>query len=73
MTEAGKVLIGIGAAIVVLGLIALGLGKLGFRGMPGDIRYETDNIRVYFPIVTCIVLSVLLSTAVWLWQLLTRR
>ena len=73
MTEAGKVLIGIGAVIVVLGLIALGLGKLGFRGMPGDVRIETDNVRVYFPIITCIVLSVLVSGAMWLWQFLSRR
>jgi hypothetical protein len=73
VTEAGKVLVGVGVAVVVLGLIALGLGKLGFRGMPGDIRMETDNVRVYFPIVTCIVLSVLLSAALWLWKVLTRR
>ncbi|NLU22946.1 MAG: DUF2905 family protein, partial [Phycisphaerae bacterium] len=35
--------------------------------------YESDHVRVYFPIVTCIVLSVVLTLVLWLWQWLGRR
>ncbi len=58
-----KVLILVGVILVVLGIIWSAfpevfswLGKL-----PGDIRYESGNTRVYFPIVTMIVISVVLS------------
>lgn len=73
MTDAGKLLVVIGAILVVLGVAVWGLGRLGLRGLPGDVRYESDGVRVYFPIVTCIVLSVVLTLGVWLWQWLGRR
>lgn len=73
MTDAGKLLVVIGAILVVLGAAVWGLGRLGLRGLPGDVRYESDGVRIYFPIVTCIVLSVVLTLAVWLWQWLGRR
>jgi hypothetical protein len=70
---AGRLLVAIGAAIALLGLILWGLGKAGFRGLPGDIRYESDNVRIYFPIVTCIAVSVVLTLALWLWHWLSRK
>lgn len=73
MTQLGKYLTLLGVAIVVIGLIFWGLGKSGFRGLPGDIRVETKHVKVYFPIVTCIVLSVLLTLAAWLWTWFHRR
>lgn len=68
-TPMGKVLIGIGAGIVLLGLLLMaadrfhGLGWLfGWLGrLPGDISYRRDNVSFYFPITTSLVLSVLLS------------
>jgi hypothetical protein len=58
----GKLLIIAGGALIVLGLV-LYFGKgLGFLGrLPGDIRIERPNVRVYLPITTCILLSLLLS------------
>ncbi len=41
MTQIGKYLIVLGLALAAVGLIVWGLGKIGFRGLPGDIRIET--------------------------------
>ena len=62
MPEVGKFLVIIGIAIVVLGFILwTGIGA-GFLGkLPGDIRIERGNSVFYFPIVTCIVISIVLS------------
>ena len=73
MTQAGKLLIVVGLLVAVGGVVVWGLGRAGFRGLPGDVRYEGDNVRVYFPIVTCIVLSVILTALMWVWQWLGRR
>lgn len=63
----------VGAALVVAGGLVWLAGKLGFRGMPGDIRYDSGNFSVYVPIVSCLVLSALLTGLVWLWQWIGRR
>ena len=61
MPELGKLLVFFGIAIVAMGaLLWLGLGHWIGR-LPGDIRIERGNTRFYFPIVTCIVISVVLS------------
>lgn len=73
MTEIGKVLVALGLGVAVLGLALWGLGRLGFRGLPGDIRVEGAGFRFYFPIVSCVVLSLVLTGAAWLWQWLCRR
>ncbi len=68
MTHMGKVFILLGVVMIVVGIIVWAIGRLGFRGLPGDIRYESDHVHIYFPIVSCIVLSVILTLAFWLWQ-----
>ena len=73
MPNAGKLLFIVGLLVAVAGLVVWGLGRAGFRGMPGDIRYESGNGRFYFPVVTCIVLSVILTAVMWLWQWIGRR
>lgn len=73
MTEVGKYLVTAGLLLVLAGAAVWGLGRAGFRGLPGDFRYEAEHVRVYFPIVTCIVLSVLLSAVMWIWQWFSRR
>ena len=68
MGESGKVLIGLGALLVVLGIVLLAAGKLQLPlgRLPGDITWRGKNSVVYFPIVTCIVVSVLLSLVFWI-------
>jgi hypothetical protein len=41
------------------------LSKLGLGRLPGDIRVEGENSFFYFPIVTCIVISIVLSVVLW--------
>lgn len=62
----GWMLVIVGLAIAGFGLIwvlAPNLPRLG--RLPGDIVIERENSRFYFPIVTCIVVSVVLSLATW--------
>ena len=54
-------LIGIGLALVVVGLLWPWLERLGLGRLPGDIVIERGNFRFYFPIVTCLVVSGVVS------------
>jgi Protein of unknown function (DUF2905) len=66
--ETGKILIAVGIVLAGVGaLLAFG-GKLPFRlgRLPGDIVYQGRNGSFYFPAVTCILLSVVLSLLMWL-------
>ncbi|MDX1566502.1 MAG: DUF2905 family protein [Longimicrobiales bacterium] len=73
MTDVGRILVFAGLVLLAVGLLVWGLGRVGFRGLPGDIRYESENVRIYFPVVTMLVLSVLLSVVVWIIQRLGGR
>ena len=69
----GRLMIAVGLGLAALGLLTLAASKLGFPRLgklPGDIVYRGKNTTVYFPIVTCIALSVLLTLAL---ALLSRR
>jgi len=68
MGDLGKILIGVGGLLVVLGVALVLAGKLNLPlgRLPGDISYRGKNTVVYFPIVTCIVVSVLLSLILWI-------
>lgn len=58
----GRLLVGVGILLVIVGLIMIGLGRfLNFGSLPGDIVYKKGNFTFYFPIVTCIVISVIIS------------
>ena len=74
MGDLGKILIGIGGLLVVLGVVLVAAGKLSLPlgRLPGDISYRGKNTVIYFPIVTCIVVSVLLSLIFWIVGLFRR-
>ena len=60
--QLGKMLIGFGALMIVLGGAMVLLGKIpGLGKLPGDILIKGEHGNFYFPIVSCIILSVLLS------------
>ena len=61
-----RVLIIFGVALIAVGLLWPVLGKLGFGRLPGDIVIERENFRLYIPIATSIIVSVLLSLLLWL-------
>ena len=56
-----KILIIVGITILVVGLLYPYLKKIGLGQLPGDIIYKSDNSTFFFPIVTCIIISVVLT------------
>ncbi len=69
-----RILIFAGAALMLLGLLAMALGRLNLPlgRLPGDINLRGRNVSFSFPIVTCLLLSVLASAVLWLINRLTR-
>lgn len=63
MGAIGKALLGLGAALVVIGLLLLGLERLGVRSwrLPGDIAIQRDGYSFYFPLGTSILISIVLT------------
>ena len=73
MGDLGKMLLGIGLVMVLLGGILLLAGHLAGKvpwlgRLPGDIYIERGNWRFYFPLGTSILLSVALSLLLWLFS-----
>lgn len=68
MTDLGKILVGAGILLIVIGILVLLLGKSGLPlgRLPGDIIYRGKNTTFYFPLATSIVLSFVLSVALYL-------
>ncbi|WP_274365448.1 DUF2905 domain-containing protein [Paenibacillus thermotolerans] len=71
MNPAAKFLIAAGVVLIIAGLVWQFGGKyLQWLGkLPGDIAVEKENVRFYFPIVTCIVISVAGSLIMYLFRL----
>jgi len=63
-----RALIIIGALLLLAGLAWPWLSKLGLGRLPGDIRIETESGGFFFPIVTCIVVSIVLSVLLYLFR-----
>jgi Protein of unknown function (DUF2905) len=61
-----RALIVIGLAIAAIGLLWPWLSRLGLGRLPGDIRVETESGGFYFPLMTCLIISVVLSLVLWL-------
>lgn len=61
-------LIVLGLLIVVIGLAWPWLSKLPFGRLPGDIAIERDNVKIYFPIVSMLILSVVLSLVLYFFR-----
>ena len=67
MSSLGKLLIGAGGLLILIGAIVLlaGRANIPIGRLPGDISYRGKNTAVFFPITTCIILSILLSFILW--------
>ncbi|HWQ91953.1 MAG TPA: DUF2905 domain-containing protein [Clostridia bacterium] len=69
MSELGKILFLTGLVIAVAGLMLwMGIGRGWLGRLPGDIQYSRGNFSFYFPIVTCILVSVLLTIILWIFR-----
>jgi hypothetical protein len=60
-----RFLIVLGLAILVIGLLWPYLSQIGLGRLPGDIVIERENMTFYFPLMTCLLLSVPLSLVFW--------
>ncbi len=66
----------LGKALIVAGLILTGVGVLIWSGigkgwlgrLPGDIHYTKGDFSFHFPIVTCLLISLILTVVVWLFR-----
>jgi len=58
----GKTLILVGLILVVMGMIVLLLPKIPWLGkLPGDLFFKGEKVSFYFPLTTCIIISILLT------------
>jgi hypothetical protein len=64
--QLGRWLVVIGIVIVAVGLLTILLGRIGLFRLPGDIEFGGRNWRVYFPLATSVLLSLLLTLVFWL-------
>lgn len=67
MSDLGRILVFLGLLLVVAGLVVLGLNRLNIPlgRLPGDFNWRGRGWSVSFPLVTCLLLSVLLSLLLW--------
>lgn len=67
----GWMLLAVGLLLALAGLACLAAPSLPWLGrLPGDIRIERENFRFYFPLATCLLLSLLASLVLWIIRLL---
>jgi len=66
MADVGRMLIVLGVALAVIGAVVMLLGRTGLGRLPGDIVYWGKNTTFYFPLASCILISVVLSIVLFL-------
>lgn len=63
----GKIFIVLGIILIIIGGLFILGGKIPFLGrLPGDIAIQKKNFSFYFPITTCIIISIIFSLIMWL-------
>ena len=69
MNALGKLLVIVGLLIAAVGVVLWsGVGKGWLGRLPGDIHYTKGNFSFHFPIVTCLIVSVVLTLLLWLFR-----
>jgi hypothetical protein len=66
--DVGRLLIVLGLAVLAVGVLWPVISRIGLGRLPGEIVIERGDATFYLPIVTCIILSVVLSVALWLFN-----
>ena len=61
-----RFLIGLGLAVLLAGIAWPLISRIGLGRLPGDIVVQRGNTSFYFPLVTCLVISLVLSALAWL-------
>ena len=70
MQEVGKLILGLGVLLVLIGLVLWRFPQLfGWLGkLPGDVSIQKGNFNFYFPLATCILISLVLTLLSWLFR-----
>jgi hypothetical protein len=63
-----RILIGLGLVILFAGIMWPVLSRIGLGRLPGDIMFQRGGATFYFPLVTCIIVSIVLSALFWLFN-----
>lgn len=63
-----KILISIGILLIVLGLAWPWIGKLPLGRLPGDIIINKPSLKIYLPITTMIIISIIISVVLWIFR-----
>jgi ribose/xylose/arabinose/galactoside ABC-type transport system permease subunit len=63
-----RFLIGLGLVILLAGIAWPLLSRIGIGRLPGDIMFQRGGTSFYFPVVTCILVSIVLSALIWLFN-----
>ena len=72
----GRFLVLTGLLLIVVGVLVMASSRFSFLGLgrlPGDIVYKGKHGTIYFPVVTCLVVSGLLTLVLWFVSFLTKR
>lgn len=64
--ELGRLLVVIGALLLLAGVALTAFGRLGLGRLPGDFIFRRGNATFYFPLMTSVLLSLLLTFLMWL-------
>ena len=62
----GKLILLTGIVISIAGVIIILLSKTGLFKLPGDLYFEGKNWKIYFPVVSCLVISIVLTLIMWI-------
>jgi len=69
MAGFGKILIYLGVMLVIVGLIVSFMGKIPWLGqLPGDIYIQRERLSFYFPLATCLLISLILSLVLYFFR-----
>jgi hypothetical protein len=69
MGDLGRLLIIFGVILVSVGALLTVAGRIPWLGkLPGDIYYKSDHVTFYFPLATCVVISVVVSLLLYLFR-----
>lgn len=68
MRDFGRLLMVLGGVLLLFGIAMTAFGGLGLGRLPGDFIYRRGNFTFYFPLMTSIVISLVLSLLLWLFR-----
>lgn len=64
--QIGKWLISVGLIIVLIGVLTMLFGRIGLFRLPGDFQFGSKNWRVYLPLASSILISIILTIILWI-------